>query len=109
MAAETVLESIVHNLKPRRHTFSAHNVVQALGIAAKLLPLAVIRQPALAPLQGVIDELLRPASSDPTANDRIIMRIRGLKARMRLATNDIEQRRLKEQVDVLFDLLIDED
>lgn len=110
MAAHTVLEQIVRDLKPsrKRAAFSSHSIVSAIGIAAKLLPFAVAKQPVLAPLQGVLEELLKPANEDPTAAQQIIIRIRGLRAKMKAATNDIEQRRLKEQIEVLFDLLIDE-
>lgn len=112
MAQATVLETIIDGIRPKKKKmFTTKNVVHALNIASKVMSVAVVTQPALVPLQGVLTELLKPS---PVADDeemklharRVLQRIATLKQKLASA-NDIEQRKIKEQLEALYDLLAD--
>lgn len=116
MAQPTVLETIIDGLKPKKkRLITKKNVVHVLGIASRLLAFAVVKQPALIPVHGLLEELLKPApiNNGADAEDaelhakRVLRRIAALKTKM-TTTNDIEQRKIKEQIDALYDLLTEE-
>ena len=107
---QTVLEDIIDAVKPKKKRIvTKKRVVMALNIASRLLGLAVIKQPMLAPLTGILEQLLQPSSNegDPDEASRVLARIRQLKTKVSKAS-DIEQRTLKAQIDALYGLLTEE-
>lgn len=108
--SQTVLESIIDGLRPRRRKLiTKERAVGALQLASRLMGVAVTRQPALVPIQGILEMLLQPTSNDaPLHEERVLGRIKKLRARMR-GSNDIEQQQLRREIDALCALLIDED
>ena len=104
---QTVLEDIIDYVKPKKkRVVTKERVVMVLNIASRLLGLAVVKQPMLAPLVGVLDQLLQPSSreDDPDEARRVLTCIKRLKTKM-LKASDIEQRTLKAQIDALYGLL----
>ena len=101
---QTVLEDIIDYVKPKKKRLvTKKRVVMALNIASRLLGLAVAKQPMLAPLTGILEQLLQPSSKedDPDEARRVLARIKNLKTKMSKAS-DIEQRTLRAQIDALY-------
>ncbi len=109
MASQTVLESIIDSVKPKKkRIITKRRVLSVLNIASRLLAVTLVSQPALAPLQGILEELLKPApDNDPDHGQKIMARIRKLKAKM-VGVSDIEQQVLKREIEALVGLLTDE-
>ena len=109
MAAQTVLEEIIENAQRSSVGINKGNAVIAFRIALGLLGRSLTRQPALAPLCGIFEELLKPAANQPPDHAQLVLaRIKKLKAKHATAS-DIEQRKIKEQIDQLFELLVEEE
>ena len=108
--SHTVLESILDTLKPRKKKLvTKKNVVMALSLATKLIGISLLKTPALAPVYNILDELLKPAANDNSEKSQwVLMRIKKLKTKL-ATVSDVEQRKVKEQIDALYDLFSDDE
>jgi hypothetical protein len=117
MAARTVLEDIIDNVKPKRkRVVTVERVVAVLNIASRLLSGPLSKHPIAAPLSFGVQLLLEPSSvireESKPANEtdftaQILNRIQALEAKMP-HVSEVEQQLLKREIAALKRILIGE-
>lgn len=107
----TLIQKILYK---RRKFITKKRIKSAVEIITTLLPAVISAKPGLAPLSGVLDTLLQQIDNDtppPVADassKRLRQRIKELKAQHGTTQDTAEAAKLRQKLDNLYDLLLDD-
>ncbi len=104
MVRRVLLDDVINDSKRRsRRGLTKQRVLEGIHLALRMLPLLVVRRPALAPLQQALEALLQPSNGGE--RERRLARIRRLRGRLTKATTEREETWLRAQLEILQDLI----
>jgi len=104
---QTVLEEVVDSVAPaRKRKITKKRVMAGVTVAANVLAVVALKKPKLMPILQVLNGLLAVSNDNSDRHTKKVLgQVRALKKKLEAAGDELEQAKIKTQLEALYELL----